>query len=101
MALTSTLPGAVRFALSLADRGRVMALRAAVAVASAMSAIEKHCSDQRSRAFSGPQTQALAAAIEVEILLVSWRARHRPPEQEGSGRFCLCCDRRIPSTFRN
>jgi hypothetical protein len=100
MALTSTLPGAVRFALSLADRGRVMALRAAVAIASAMSAIE-NCSDQRSRAFSGPQTQALAAAIEVEILLVSWRARHRPPEQEGSGRFCLCCDRRIPSTVRN
>jgi hypothetical protein len=82
MALTSTLLGAVRFALSRADKGHVVALRAAAAAASAMSAIWKHCSKQRRRASFGPQSGSLAVAIEVEILSDSWRARHQPPEQK-------------------
>jgi hypothetical protein len=94
MALTSTLLVALRFLLSRADRGNVMALRAAAAAANAMSAIGKHCSNQRSRAFSGPQTESLAAAIEVEILLESWRGRHQPPEQETRRRLCLCSNDR-------
>src|SRR5260370_19974656 len=91
MAFTSTILGAVH-------GGHVTALRATAVVADAMSAIGKYCSNQLSRAPCGPQGDALAAAIEVEILLASWRARHQPPEQEPSRRLCACSiDGRAPS----
>jgi hypothetical protein len=86
MALVSTLLGAVRSTFSRADGGYVIPLRAVTA--SVMSATGKHCSSQRSRAFSGTQTEALAAAIKVEIYLESWRARHQRPEQETRRRLC-------------
>jgi hypothetical protein len=72
MELASSLLGAVRFVLSRADRGRVIALRAATTAMSAMSSIGKHCSNQES----------LAAAIEVEIFLESWRRRHPSAEAQ-------------------
>jgi hypothetical protein len=49
-----------------------MALRAATTAVSAMSSIGKHCSNQES----------LAAAIEVEIFLESWRRRHPSAEAQ-------------------
>jgi hypothetical protein len=87
MALTSTLVGTVLFAVSRANGGYAMALRAA---ARATSTIAGRWSFQRLLAFSEPQTEALAAAIEVEILFTSWRARHQMPEQEARRRRCLC-----------
>jgi hypothetical protein len=82
MALISTLLGAVRLVLYRAGTGQVMALRAATAAASAMSAIGKQFSNQRSRAFSRPQTEPPVAAIEVEIFLTSWRGRHPSAEAQ-------------------
>jgi hypothetical protein len=82
VALASTLLRALRLVLPCADRGHAMALRAAAAAASAMAAIVKYCTNQQISAISEAQSKSLAAAIEVEILLKSWRARHQPPERE-------------------
>jgi hypothetical protein len=94
MALISALHAAVRFVHSCVDRGHVAARRAAAAAVSTMSAIGRHCSNTQGRVISEPQAESLAAAIEVEILLDSWRARHQPAEQTTRRHFGRCCSDR-------
>jgi len=95
MTRASTFLGLLRSTIACADMGHVVALRAADATA--MSAISRQVSRPRIRGRSGPPAEALAAAVEVEMFFASWRARHRPPEQQTSPGPCACSvDRRIP-----
>jgi hypothetical protein len=90
MALISGSLAAARSVGSRVNMGLAVALRAVGAVADVTSVTSGYRSNQRCRVFSGPQAEALAAAIEVEILSDSWRARHRPPEDEIRRHPCLC-----------
>jgi hypothetical protein len=90
MALIPSLLEAVRFVTSRVDIGLAVASGAAEAATGATSLIGRHRSNQRYRAISGPQAEAWAAAIEVELLSESWRARYRLPEDETRWRLCLC-----------